>query len=147
MALQRGAEFISFRLPLSPALTCAKKAVFLTMHHVVAMIRTCVRLCASVHTPYYPSLTLDCTPLRTHRHTFVAHPNSLAAACNKSTVHPEKQPARLSLASPSSLSFYHTQPHRSRLSGGEARARMVFLSSQHLTYPPKRCHFLCLLIT
>lgn len=98
--------------PLSPpTLTCAKTAAFLTMHHVVVMIRR-VRVCvrAAVRECAHTSLPIPHPRLYPTPHTiffffFCPPKTSLAAACNKNMVHPENQPARLSLASPSSLSF------------------------------------------
>lgn len=110
LELQWGAEFISFWLPPSLPLSPIPPLPLSPVHSlpdyapcgcddkdVRAAVRECARTLLTV-----PHPRLNPTP-----HTFFA--------CNKSTVHPENQPGRLSLALPSSLSFYHTQPHRSRL--------------------------------
>lgn len=135
-----------------PALTCAKTAVFLTMRHVVVMIRpcVCVCVCGCVHTPHYPSLTRDCTPLRTRFFLFFPLPTQNLPGSSLQQKHgASRKRAGTSLSGFSLLSFIlaHAAVQQQLVSGGEARARVSFLSSQQLTYPPKRCHFLCLLIT
>lgn len=65
----------------------------------------CVRGCARVCTHLITHPSPETVPHSARVFFFCPPKTSLAAACNKNTVHPENEPARLSLASPSSLSF------------------------------------------
>lgn len=145
-----GAEFISFWLPLTPSilpLLCKEGGhpdyapCGCNDKDLCAAVRECARTLLPIPHPWlYPTQ---------HTPTHIFCLSKLPGSSLQQKHGASRKPAGTSLPGFTFLSLIlpHAAAQEQIVSGGEARAPMIFLSSQHLIYPPKRCHFLCLLIT